>query len=119
MDTLDKISNLLKEQKKTQKELCDYLGIKNNAFTGWKSGHTTSYRKYLPQIADFLGVSVDYLLGKTEIRKRTALSEQPLSPNMEECINLLMILSESELEITKRFMSSLHDSNIQESVDNE
>lgn len=63
MDTLNKISELLKERKISQSELCSFLGIKKNAYTNWKSGHTSSYKKYLPQIAAFLDVSVDYLLG--------------------------------------------------------
>ena len=66
MPTLDVISNLLAESSKTQKELCEYLGVKKQAFTDWKNGKSTSYLKYLPQIAEFFGVSVDYLLGKEE-----------------------------------------------------
>ena len=64
MGTLDIVSDLLKTQNKSQKDLTDFLGIKKNAFTNWKNGHTESYKKYLPQIADFLSVSIDYLLGK-------------------------------------------------------
>ena len=37
MSTLDKISTLLKEQKKTQKDLMDYLGLEKSTFTTWKS----------------------------------------------------------------------------------
>lgn len=45
----------------------DYLGISKNVFTDWKSGKNKSYHKHLPKIADFFGVTVDYLLGKAEI----------------------------------------------------
>lgn len=57
------ISRLLKEQGKKQKDLTDFLGIGENRFTDWKSGRITSWNKYVPQIAEFLGVSTDYLLG--------------------------------------------------------
>lgn len=63
MDTLDKIKTLLKEQRKTQKQLMDYLGLGKTAFTGWNSGANTSYNKHIGKIAEFLGVSTDYLLG--------------------------------------------------------
>lgn len=53
---------LLKENKKTQKELCDFLGVKKSTFTHWKTGETLSFRKYLPEIAAFFNVSIDYLL---------------------------------------------------------
>ncbi len=66
MCTLDNITKLLKINNKTQKDLTDFLGITKNSFTNWKSGHNKSYMKYLPQIADYFGVSVDYLMGREE-----------------------------------------------------
>lgn len=66
MDTLDKISDLLIRQGKRQKDLTDFLGIDKSAFATWKSGKTTSYNRYIPQIASFFGVSVDYLLGRSD-----------------------------------------------------
>ena len=63
MSTLTKIITLLKEQNKKQKDLMDYLGLGKSAFTGWKSGKNTSYLKHIGKIAEFLGVSADYLLG--------------------------------------------------------
>ena len=66
MNTIDKISNLLKEQNKKQKDLTDYLGISQNAFTDWKSGRIKSYVKHIPKIAVFFGVTTDYLLGRED-----------------------------------------------------
>lgn len=62
MSTLDKIIFLLKEQGKKQIELCEYVGIKKNAFTSWKAGVNQSYNKHIGKIAEFLNVSTDYLL---------------------------------------------------------
>lgn len=72
MGTIDIISVLLKKQNKKQKDLTDYLGLKKNAFTNWKNGHTESYKKYLPQISKFFGVSIDYLLGVDESDSNTS-----------------------------------------------
>ena len=52
----------MEEKHIQQKELAEFLQIKN--VSDWKSGKSKSYTKYLPQIAEFFGVSVDYLLGK-------------------------------------------------------
>ena len=68
MSILDKICKLLTEQGKKQKDLTDYLGISIILFTDWKSGRVKSYTKHLDKISEFLNVSVDYLLGKTEIK---------------------------------------------------
>lgn len=85
MCTLNKIQELLKSQGKKQKDLTDYLGLTKNAFSNWKSGDNSSYMKYLPQIADFLNVSVDFLLGK----ENSPLSnENGLSESQREIIAL-------------------------------
>ncbi len=64
MNTLNIILSTIKEKNISQKELCEHLNIKKHAFSDWKSGRTTSYKKYLPEIAEYLDVSINYLLGK-------------------------------------------------------
>ena len=64
MEVLTNILELLNKNHIRQKELSDYLGLSKNTMTGWKSGNNNSYMKHLPEIAEFFGVSVDYLLGK-------------------------------------------------------
>ena len=66
MDVLNNILSQMKVIGMSQRDLCDRLGLKQQAFTDWKSGKSESYMKYLPQIAQILGVSVDYLLGSTD-----------------------------------------------------
>jgi transcriptional regulator with XRE-family HTH domain len=68
MCTLDIILKELKKQHKTQKELAEYLGMSKNAVSEWKSGRNTAYMKYLPQIAIFLNVPIDTLIGMDDIR---------------------------------------------------
>lgn len=87
LNTLDKIIVLLKEQGKKQIELCEYIGVKKNAFTSWKRGANSSYKKHIDKIAEFLGVSTDYLLG---IKKENSPSseENGLSDSQKEIIAL-------------------------------
>jgi len=66
MSTIDRICVLLKANKKTQKELMDYIGLEKSTFTAWKSKKSTSYKQYVSDIAKFFGVSTDYLLCRTE-----------------------------------------------------
>lgn len=70
MDILDRITALL--DGRDQKVLTEYLGLKNVAFSEWKSGKSKSYRKYLIEIAKFFDVSLDYLVyGKKDIETAT------------------------------------------------
>ena len=75
MDTLNNILSVMKEKKISQADLCAKLGIGKQAVTNWKAGHTKSYMKYLPQIAEILGVTTDYLLGKTEQKEKPSLGD--------------------------------------------
>lgn len=60
MDILDRISSLLGNRE--QKELTEYLKLKNSAFSDWKTGKSKSYKKYLIEISEFFNVSIDYLV---------------------------------------------------------
>lgn len=64
--TVKRIFYLLENRKIEQKELADYLGTNKQTITDWKRGKTKSYNKNIDKIAEFFGVSVDYLLGLTD-----------------------------------------------------
>ena len=78
MDTMyQRIFAELQTQKKSQKALAEFLGLKQQAITSWRAGRNSSYKKYIYGIADFLGVSVEYLKGETdEKRKPPVLSDR-------------------------------------------
>lgn len=61
MGTLDKICTILKDKNLSQKDLTDFIGVGKNNFSHWKTGKSSSYMKYLPQIAEFLEVPIGYL----------------------------------------------------------
>ena len=101
---LENIINELKRQKITQKQLTDYLNISENCFGSWKRGANQSYLKYLHAISDFLGVSVEYLRGETDVK------EKPLPENEErlkELYELTKDLSETEMVAFKAFLAGL------------
>lgn len=60
--------NRLKEARKkkglTQKQVAEYIGISQNAYSYWESGRNRIDDVSLQKLADFFGVSVDYLLGR-------------------------------------------------------
>ncbi len=62
MSTMSVILNLMEQRQITQKELCSYLGIGEPKFSDWKKGKIKSYNKYLPKIAAFFDISLDYLI---------------------------------------------------------
>lgn len=77
---LQRIIDEMKLKNIKQYELTDYLDINRNSFGNWKAGLNKSYLKYKHAIADFLDVSVDYLEGKTDIKKapKTSVSDDEI-----------------------------------------
>lgn len=59
------IKNLAKEQNKTVGKMLDDCGLSKNALSSMKSGYLPRTEN-LAKIADYLEVSVDYLLGRDE-----------------------------------------------------
>lgn len=52
-----------------QKEMADKLNIPANTYNGYETGKRSPSLEVTKEIADFLEVSVDYLLGRTDERK--------------------------------------------------
>ena len=102
LEVLTEILAILKEKNKKQIELTNYLGLSKNVFTEWKARRNDSYKKYLPEIAEFLEVSVDYLLGK----------DHSSSPTFTYAMynELTHDLSEEEIAQLKKFADFLRDS---------
>lgn len=89
-DIAKRIFELLEKRGIEQQSLADYLGIKKQNITEWKAGRTHSYKKYINKIAEFFGVSTDYLLN----------TENTSSPNSDEDVwrDLLKTFSMDELK---------------------
>lgn len=71
--TLERIVAELKEKGLKKTDLTTHLGMVNSAFGNWLAGRNTSYHRYLHGIADFLGVSVEYLKGETDQKEKPSI----------------------------------------------
>ncbi|MBP3569556.1 MAG: helix-turn-helix transcriptional regulator [Lachnospiraceae bacterium] len=61
----ENIRNLREDSDKTQKELADYLHIKQTTYSKYELGKINVPIEVFIKLADYYGVSVDYLLGRT------------------------------------------------------
>lgn len=53
----------------TQKQIAEYLHIKQNTYSQYEIGVLNYPVDVLIKLADLYGVSVDYLLGRTDVRE--------------------------------------------------
>lgn len=62
MDTLDVILSLIRKKGITEQKFLADLGFNRTLLSDWKSGKSKSYQRHIARIADYFGVSADYLL---------------------------------------------------------
>lgn len=108
------LENIIKEleaQNKKQYELTDFLNINYSSFGNWKKGRNQSYKKYLHAIAEFLGVSVEYLKGETDQKEKPPIEGDE---RLKELYELTKGLSDSEYVAFKAFVAGLKASRPQD-----
>ena len=67
MDTSDRIFELADKKYPEQRDFAAEIGIAPSVVSVWRNKKSESYMKRLPQIAEVLGTTVEYLLtGKKE-----------------------------------------------------
>ena len=64
----ENIRNLRIDGGYRQKEMAEYLNIKQNTYCQYETGVLNYPIEVLDKLADFYGVSVDYLIGRTDVR---------------------------------------------------
>ena len=61
----DNVRMLLKERDKRQKDLAEFVGVKENTVSDWLNKGSSPSLDHLCRISEFLGASLDFLiLGK-------------------------------------------------------
>ena len=67
--TGERIVSLRKEKGIKQADLCNAIGIPQASLSQYESCNREVSPEWLLKIAEFFGVSIEYLMGATEIRK--------------------------------------------------
>lgn len=80
MEIIERIYQLLDEKNKRANVLCEKLGVRTSTMSTWKARSNDPPAKQMKTIADFFGVSLDYLLTGQEapVRKTTTQEEDVL-----------------------------------------
>lgn len=90
MQFMERVDELTKEKGLTGKQVMEQCGISKNSFVNWRNGRmpTKTTKKTL---ADFFGVSVEYLMGETEDRgqQNSPMPSDGTGEEMERYFSLL------------------------------
>lgn len=60
----EKLKVLRKNKGLKQQEIAELLGVKRNSYSDWENGKCKPNYEKLEKIADFFGVSLDWLFGR-------------------------------------------------------
>lgn len=82
------INDLRKNSGLSQKEFADLFNVHQTAVSQWETGKTTPDKETLIKIANYFGVSIDYLLGNTEQKEKPLVNEdEELTEYLDELKN--------------------------------
>ncbi|MBD5086669.1 MAG: helix-turn-helix transcriptional regulator [Clostridiales bacterium] len=73
----ENLKMLRKEKKITQTELANHFGYSHVAILKWENGEREPNFDTLKKLADYFGVSIDYLLGHEVETQDTTISQRP------------------------------------------
>ncbi len=66
MDYVKRIRDLREDNDKTQQNIADVLGTSQTMYARYERGANELPVRHLLKLADYYGVSVDYILGRTD-----------------------------------------------------
>lgn len=76
-------------RKLTQQDVADWLGIERSTYGKYETGHSEPTFDTLCRLADYFNVSVEYLMGRTDIKKTPISKETDVSGVWAEAQRLL------------------------------
>ena len=94
-NAVSRILAAMKEKGFDQKSFAQELGISAQVITDWKKGNSTSYRRYIPKIAELLDTNVDYLLTGSQPTDDPVLSDalakfRRLTPEQRAAVQMMI-----------------------------
>lgn len=105
----ERITAIRKELKISQEKFGELAGVSQRTVAFWESGNRTPSFSTLQDLAARLNVSVDYLLGRTDIKTRTN-KKQPAANDgelLEKIIDRLRVLPNPALSRVSDFVEGL------------
>ncbi|WP_432662550.1 helix-turn-helix transcriptional regulator [Wukongibacter baidiensis] len=84
----DRLKKLRKDKKITQKELAKILNIQNTTLSQYENGVNEPNDEMKVKIADYFGVTIDYLLGRSNVKQINADIDKEANELADEIIEI-------------------------------
>ena len=105
----EKIKELRKEAKLTQKQIAEKLDMPQSLYSNLERGIKQANQKRLKQFSDFYNVSTDYLLGNTDNRNASNIDD-----DLEKSLNTFKSfdgkpMSDHDRELIREMLKEMFD----------
>lgn len=104
---MERLRELRDELGMTQVRLGTELGVSQETISGYEIGKAIPPADMLVKLADCLNTSVDYILGRTDIKRPAKLTEKQLSGRENELIAHFRKLTTAQQERAIGFIMGL------------
>ncbi|MFA5715048.1 MAG: helix-turn-helix transcriptional regulator [Candidatus Paceibacterota bacterium] len=92
----NRLLELRKEKGVKQSKIATAIKVKSTAYSNYETGRREPNIEILIRIADYFGVTVDYLVGRSD--SRNGIPQQVLSKMREDIIKGLIGIVEGEIK---------------------
>ena len=106
MDIVDRLFELGDKKFNEQQEFAALLGVDPTLPSRWRNRKSTSYQRRLPQIAEALGTTTEYLLTGNGPKKKTAPAKRSESDAISDD-DIKAAFFEGAEDLTKEEMDAL------------
>lgn len=116
---MERLKKLRLDRSLLQKDIASYLGIDRTTYVKYENGSSEPSNEMLSKIADYFGVTVDYLLGREEKSSASAavntedeelmeyLEELKTRPEMRMLFSLSSKATKEDVEDAVRIIEAL------------
>lgn len=105
MTFIDRVEKLLADTGTSKKKMLNDLSLGINTFSNWKNRGTVPGGETLNKLADYFGVSVDYLLGNTA--EPSSVPAPSLSEDEIKLRALISKMSPEQLKTAYKIISAI------------
>ena len=106
MDIVDRLFELVDKKFNEQQEFAALLGVDPTLPSRWRNRKSTSYQRRLPQIAEALGTTTEYMLTGNGPKKKTAPAKRSESDAISDD-DIKAAFFEGAEDLTKEEMDAL------------
>jgi transcriptional regulator with XRE-family HTH domain len=110
--TIERILTLKKQNHISEQEICRILDAKKDKLYTWKMERSTPTTEEVSILADYFGVSIDYLLGRTDDptpHQNTKAADTEVGGKLNEIFRRVDLLPEDKQALALRMIESLID----------